>query len=234
MRTPRAVFPAQRVNRLLSGLIVAAFIKPDSRVEGVHFVEEAWARHKAGSPLVVISNHASYADSHIIERLLTRAGFGEMARRLYHVAGQKTFRTPWRRFFTAGINTIKVFQGTAKEPLALRQRQALESLKAFRRLVSTNPVLLFPEGTRTRTGRMGPVIPALVRYLRGNLVLPLALQGSEKMLGVGFWWPKPSTIVLRAGSPFIAEPDASGDKRREMEAYARRIIQLLDPPYRPL
>lgn len=227
------VYLATGINRLLGGLFISHFVRRDSRVEGIPNLREAWERHRAGSPLVVISNHASYADSHIIEQLLNRVGFRDLTRSLFHLAGQKTYQTLWRRFFTAGLNTIKVIQSIADEAPEVKRRQALESFKAFRRVVTTNPVLLFPEGTRTRTGRMGPPVPTLANYLRGKLVLPMALQGTERMLGVGASFPHASTIVLRAGSLFIAQPDHPADKTREMEAYSRHIVDLLDPPYRP-
>ncbi|MBN1425651.1 1-acyl-sn-glycerol-3-phosphate acyltransferase [Candidatus Fermentibacteria bacterium] len=229
-----AVFSSAEINRLLGGWFVGSFIRRDSRVEGLPHLQEAWNRHRAGSPLVIISNHASYADSHIIEQLLNRVGFGDLSRSLFSLAGQKTYRTLWRRFFTAGVNTIKVIQALADETPEVKRRQALESFKAFKRVVAAHPVLLFPEGTRTRTGRMGPPVPALANYLRGNLVLPMALQGTERMLGVGSRFPHLTTIVLRIGGPFIAQPDPNTDKAQEMEAYTRPIVDLLDPPYRPL
>lgn len=229
----RTVFRANALNRVLGGGFVGAFIRRDSSVEGASHLHEAWERHRAGARLVIISNHASYADSHIIEQLLSRVGFRDLTLRLYHLAGQKTYQTPWRRFFTLGINTIKVIQGRADEAAEVKRRQAIESFKAFKRLVATNPVLLFPEGTRTRTGRMGPVVPTLANYLRGNLVLPIALQGTERVLGVGMCFPHPATVVLRIGRPFIAQAVPNVDKHQEMAGYAQRIIDLLDEQYHP-
>ena len=229
----RTVFRATAHNRLLGGLFVGSFIRRDSPVEGVPHLAEACDRHRAGSPLVIISNHASYADSHIIEQLFIRVGFREITLRLHHLAGQKTYRTLWRRFFTFGLNTIKVIQGAAEESADVKRRQAIESYRAFKRVVAIYPVLLFPEATRTRTRRMGPVVPALAHYLRGNLVLPMALQGTELLLGVGSRFPHSTTVVLRIGRPFIAQPVPNADKRQEMAAYAQHIIDLLDPPYRP-
>jgi len=229
----RTVFHATRLNRALGGLFVGSFIRKDSPVEGLSHLVEAWDRHRAGSPLVIICNHASYADSHIIEQLLIRVGFRELTLRLHHLAGQKTYRTLWRRFFTFGLNTIKVIQGVADETPDVKRRQAIESFKAFKRIVATHPVVLFPEGTRTRTGRMGPVVPTLANYLRGNLVLPMALQGTKQLLGVGAPFPRSTTVVLRIGSPFIAQSVPKADKRQEMAAYAQHIIDLLDPPFWP-
>ncbi len=229
----RAVFRATELNRALSGWFVGLFVRRDSVVEGVEHLADAWERHRRGTPLVIICNHASYADSHIIEQLLIRVGFKDLTRRLYHLAGQKTYRTLWRRFFTFGVNTIKVIQSVAEEAPEVKRRQAIESYRAFKRVVQANPVLLFPEGTRTRTGRMGSVVPALARYLRGNLVLPMALQGTERILGVGYRVPRPGSVVLRIGRPFIAEAVPTVDKRQEMAAYAQRIVDLLDPAYRP-
>jgi 1-acyl-sn-glycerol-3-phosphate acyltransferase len=196
-------------------------------------LKDAWERHKRGHPLVLISNHLSYIDSHIIEEMLISNGLGEMARRLFHLAGQKTYSTIWRRFFTRGVNTIKVFQWGIKAPAGTKKRRAMQSFRAFKRVVTTNPVLLFPEGTRTRTGRMSPGVPVLVNYLRGNLVLPIALQGTEKMLAVGARLPRRIRVVLKVGKAFIAKASPQISKEREMAGYLSRVAELLDPAYRP-
>ena len=127
-----------------------------------------------------------------------------------------------------------VFQAGAEAPMSDRRRQSIESFRAFKKVITTNPVLLFPEGTRTRTGRMGPGIPVLVSYLRGNLVLPIALQGTEKMLGVGASIPKRIKVVLRIGKAFITQASRPIDKEKEMAGYAKGVVDLLDPAYRPL
>jgi len=232
-REERAVFPASRFNRVVGGFFIRYHVAAGSYVEGIENLRSAWESHTRGNPLVLISNHLSYIDSHIIEELLISNGFGEMAKRLFHLAGQKTYSTFWRRFFTRGINTIKVFQSGVKASAGTRRRRAIESFRAFRRIMTSNPVLLFPEGTRTRTGRMGPGVPVLVNYLRGNIVLPMALQGTERMLAVGARLPRRIRVVLKVGKAFIAKPPPRISKEREMAGYLSRVAELLDPAYRP-
>lgn len=232
-RESRTVFPANRLNRVVGGLFIRHHVATGSHLEGAENLEAAWESHKEGNPLVLISNHLSYIDSHIIEEMLISNGLGDMAKRLFHLAGQKTYSTFWRRFFTRGMNTIKVFQPGFNAPAGARRRRATESFRAFRRIVTTNPVLLFPEGTRTRTGRMGPGLPVLVNYLRGNLVLPMALQGTEKMLAVGAKLPRRIRVVLKVGKAFIAKASPQISKEREMAGYVSRVVELLDPVYRP-
>jgi len=232
-REDRTVFRANRFNRVVGGFFIRHHVGKGSHIEGIENLKAAWERHKEGNPLILISNHLSYIDSHIIEEMFKSTGFGEIARRLFHLAGQKTYSTIWRRFFTRGVNTIKVFQSGVEASAGTRRRRAIESYRAFRRVVRTNPVLLFPEGTRSRTGHMGPGLPVLVNYLRGNLVLPLALQGTETMLAVGAKLPRRIRVVLKVGKAFIAKASPQISKEREMAGYVSRVVALLDPAYRP-
>ena len=226
-----SVFPARPINRLIGGLFVGMFIHPKSIIEGIENLAEAQAAYRDGTPLLLICNHLSYADSHIIEQLLCRHGYRDFAWELYYIAGQKTYQTIWRRFFTAGVNTIKVIQATANESMSKKRRQAIESFRSFKRTITKHPVLLYPEGTRSRTGRLGSGVPALVRYIRRNLVLPMAIQGSETMLGVGHRFPKPGRVVLRFGKPFIANHTFLENKSEEINLYLDKIADLLDPAY---
>ncbi len=228
-----ALHPAKSINRLLGGLFIRAYIARGSHIVGIDHLSSAWDAQRGGRPLVLICNHLSYIDSHVIEQLLAMHGFKDLAHRLYHIAGQKTYETIWRLFFTTGVNTIKVLQAGAGESPAQQRRQAIESFRAFKQAVSMNPVLIFPEGTRSRTGRMGSGVPTLVNYLRRNLVLPMGLQGTEKMLGVGAAFPRRTRVVLRVGAPFIAHARPEADKTQEISDYLLRVAELLDPAYRP-
>ena len=226
-----SVFPARPVNRILGGLFVGMFIHPKSIIEGIDNLREAQHAYHEGKQVLLICNHLSYADSHIIEQMLCRYGFREFAWNLFYIAGQKTYQTLWRRFFTAGVNTIKVIQTSANESMSIKRRQAIESFRSFKKTIKTHPVLIYPEGTRSRTGRMGSGVPTLVNYIRKNFVLPVGIQGSETMLGVGHRFPKPGKVVLRFGKPFIANNMSLRRKSEEIGLYLDRIADLLDPAY---
>jgi len=228
---PGSVYPARPFNRLIGGMFVGMFIQRKSLIEGIENLYEAQDAYQGGARVLLICNHLSYADSHIIEQMLCRHGFRDFAWNLFYIAGQKTYQTMWRRFFTAGVNTIKVIQASANESMSIKRRQAIESFRSFKKTITKHPVLIFPEGTRSRTGRIGTGVPTLVNYIRRNFVLPMAIQGSEIMLGVGHRFPKPGKVVLRFGKPFIADNMFQKSKPEEIRLYLERIADLLDPSY---
>ena len=63
--------------------------------------------------------------------------------------------------------------------------------------------LLFPEGTRTRTGEIGSFKPGLGMLLGGAdvPVIPCHLNGAFEALPPGTRWPKPKKLTLRMGAP---------------------------------
>lgn len=70
-------------------------------------------------------------------------------------------------------------------------------------------VLLYPEGTRSRTGVLGRFQSgaALLARETGVAVVPLWVTGSVTVLPVGARWPRPGTIDVTFGAPLSIEPD---------------------------
>ena len=65
-------------------------------------------------------------------------------------------------------------------------RAAINVLKAGGR------VLIFPEGTRTRDGEMGPFLPGMLVLVRrtGAAVVPMAVEGARDVWPAGRGLPK--------------------------------------------
>ena len=124
------------------------------------------------APVVVVSNHLSYADANVIEVLLRRAGAVDMANRLTALAGPKVFTSRQRRFSSLCFGTIKVPQSAevasgeaalSERAVARAARQSIEV--ALERLRQGDALLLFGEGTRSRTSAMQPMLAGAARYL---------------------------------------------------------------------
>ncbi len=156
-----------------------------------------------------VCNHRSYIDTQATDALLTQAGLEMLADDMLVVAGPKVYSDPFRRIAAAGLNTLLVAQSTqiGHNQAELTPRQvaeiAINTLKlsqAWR--AERGPVLLYPEGTRTRTGRLGPFLRASARYARhAEVIVPMAIIGSDALFGLDEKI-RPSPVTLRIGQPF--------------------------------
>src|SRR5688572_8156216 len=247
--TKEVYFRSLKSNRRILFWYAQKLVRPDSNVEPIVRLQTVNELRKAGQSLTFISNHLTYADSHIIETLFIRSGFSDLARRLIHIAGQKTFETS-RRLFTRSLNTIRVYQPKASMDKEIKRKMNSRALKWAAHLKRRGySLLVFPEGTRTRRHKRfnpGAANPKSTIYFRHSQVVPLALMGAEQIMPVGRILQRPATVRLRIGEP--VENDrleesirrnhpVAGEhevRQRLMATYMTQIGQLLDPEYQPL
>lgn len=167
---------------------------------------------------VVVANHSSHLDAPLIQGAMPR----KLAR--YLAAGAAAdyfFDVWWRRRLTAlFFNAFPVDRtGSAK-----RSVSAKELLKRG------VPLLVFPEGTRSRDGSVAAFKPgaAALAASAGVPVLPVALVGAHEAHPRGSRWPKPGRqpVAVVFGEPMAPRP---GETAIEFTARIRTtIVTLLD------
>jgi 1-acyl-sn-glycerol-3-phosphate acyltransferase len=224
---------ARRIHHLLAD----RFLGTGSEVCNAHYLALV-----AGVPVVIVANHLSYADANVIEVLLHRAG-SEMANRLTALAGPKIFTSRQRRFSSLCFGTVKVPQSAevASEEAVLNAREVAQAARhaitvAHERLREGDALLLFGEGTRSRTGGMQPLLAGAARYLEvpGSWVLPAGLAGSDALFPVeGSLHPARAAVQL--GRPFHADTllaRTHGDRRLTMDVIGLAVAETLSPEYR--
>ena len=116
----------------------------------------------------------------------------------------------------------------------------LAALRAATSVIESGAILvMFPEGTRSRTGGMTKGHPgtALIALRTGAPVLPVAITGSQH-LGWPWIFLKPFSvkhIKVTIGEPFTVPPVQRINNESTAEAHRyimRRIAALLPPEYR--
>ncbi|MFZ3065889.1 MAG: lysophospholipid acyltransferase family protein [Nitrospirota bacterium] len=117
--------------------------------------------------VIIASNHMSYFDPPFIGCVICR--------RVNFMARDDLFRNPVFAWFLRRFKSFPVKRGTG-------DRGAIK--EAVRRLKKGEPMLLFPEGTRSKDGRLGKGMPGvgLVAALTGAPVVPAFIKGSEDVL----------------------------------------------------
>ena len=198
--------------------------------QGLEHLDEARGRSQ-----LWICNHLSYVDTQVTDALLARAGRAE-ADDMLVVAGPKVYSEPFRRLAAVALNTLMTAQssqiatnssGLSPREIATIALTSLRQAEAWRK--ERGPVLLYPEGSRSRTGRMGTFLRAAARYTRGvDLIVPVAITGSQDLFGFDerMW---PARVSLTFGEPFTPGPG----KTAGLEEAWRRVSALLPSDYAP-
>lgn len=158
-------------------------------------------------PFVVVSNHSSHLDAPLIIGSLPR----KLARYVAAGAAADYFYDVWWR---KGLTSL-FFNAFPVDRTGLRGRRGL----ATSLLDDGVPLLLFPEGTRSRTGEMGSFKPgaAALCISRDVPCLPLAIVGATEAMPRGKSWPDPGRPPVHVvyGEPMRPEDGESATQFSE-------------------
>jgi 1-acyl-sn-glycerol-3-phosphate acyltransferase len=162
-------------------------------------------------PVIFASNHESALDIWVLFRALPR-GFR-------FIAKQELFRLPVFGWYLAMGGHIPVDRSNRTRAVA-SLRHAGETVRAGTSLV------VFPEGTRSRNGRVQPFKkgPFVVAHEAGVPVIPVAISGSGAITPSKVVAVHPGTIRVAAGDP--VDPRAFPDKEALLAAVRRQVIEL--------
>ena len=122
-------------------------------------------RHGA---VLIVSNHISQADPPIV-------GVAALPRKSYYMAKIELFRVPVLRRVIYGLGAFPVDRGAS-------DRRALKLAREI--LGRGDQLLMFPEGTRHKDGRLRPGLPGAgtLGLVPGVTVVPAAIWGSNRFM----------------------------------------------------
>jgi long-chain acyl-CoA synthetase len=174
-------------------------------------------RIPAEPPYLLAANHSSHLDAPAILASIELARGSEAARKL-HVLGARDyfFDTPLKRwFFSTFLNVVPIE----------REETSLAGLRMVKRILSAGEsALIFPEGTRSRTGEIDafkPGLGLLARELEVPIV-PVHIHGTFPSLPAGRILPRPGKIVVAFGEPVTMDA-YRGDGAPARDEIYRRI-----------
>ena len=173
-------------------------------------------------PLLIIANHLSLADPPLLGVSL--------GRKVIFMAKKELFRFRLIGYFIGSLGAFSVHRGQLDRK-AMRQ--------AYQVLTDGLALVMFPEGTRSRSGRLRPAFPgpALIAMRSGAPILPVGIIGTEKIRGVTWLLrcPRPR-ITVNIGHPFYLPPVSSRLTKAELAELTNSIMghiaELLPLKYR--
>jgi glycerol-3-phosphate dehydrogenase (NAD(P)+) len=151
------------VNRLVYWIVRAA-LQPLIRL---YFRFDRLGReHLPGSgPLILASNHRSFLDPWVVGLCLRRP--------IYFVAKQELFGKRWQAWLLSSLGAFPIRRGESDEEAMATARALLERGEAL---------VIFPEGTRIRSGGLGRPKRGVGRLAleTGAPVVPVAVSGTDR------------------------------------------------------
>jgi 1-acyl-sn-glycerol-3-phosphate acyltransferase len=199
--------------RVLARIII--FFRTRWRVKGRENVPR-------DGPLLIVSNHLTYADQFLISSSLNR--------KVVFMAKEELFHSRLIRYLARPFGAFPVRRGGIIDREAWQQaNQILDSGQAL---------VMFPEGTRSKDAQLQPAYPgsALIAAHNHVPILPIGMTGLEHS-NKGWVWgvlhrPK---VTVNIGRPFYLPPVSGQLTKAELTKLAdyimEHIAELLPPEY---
>ena len=186
------------------------------RIEGVHNIPRT-------GPVLIASNHLSFVDSVVIPVVVPRKVVFLAKAEYFEGSGVKG---RLQRGWFEGLGMVPVDRDDT--------RAAVDSLQIALDVLARGEAFgLYPEGTRSRDGRLyrGKVGVAELALKSGAPIVPTALIGTERLQPVGSTLPKLVKVTVRFGPPIHVAGEyagvAPGRARRQITDRVMAEIQQM-------
>ena len=186
------------------------------RIAGVEVEITGEENLTSGQTYIFAGNHVSQFDIFSFQ--------GYFPHGFRWIAKKELFRIPFfgKAMLRAGIISIDRSQG----------REAMKSLnRAAEQIASGTSVLIFPEGTRSRDGRLKPFKTGAITLAikAGVPVVPIGFNGTYEILPKGKFLARSGKITIRIGEPIPTHDYKPRDKQELARHLHDRVAGLLDP-----
>ena len=175
--------------------------------------------------VIVVSNHTSHLDMGLVKYALGEYGadMTALAAKDYFFEGNR-----WKVAYFEYLTNVTPLDRKAGFRTSLRQAKDV--------VLAGRIVLIFPEGTRQRSGQLAefkPLLGKLALETRTD-ILPLHIDGAYESLPKGSAIPKSRDITVRIGPPLqvadlrrLTEGQKPADAARRVTGLTRKAVELL-------
>src|SRR4051812_21683322 len=202
--------------RSLANLVMRAILRFGNRLE-----IEGREHLPVDESFIMVANHASHLDAPSLMAALPLA----QVHRAFPAAAADYFFThlPVLAFSAIVMNAMPFD----------RKENPKQSIDACRQLLESegHVLILFPEGTRTADGSIGPFKPGIGFLIAGSAipVVPCHIRGAWKAWPKGNWIPRPRKLTLTIGKPLVfADKQRVKDDALAIAETLRSAVAALD------
>ncbi|MCF6093521.1 1-acyl-sn-glycerol-3-phosphate acyltransferase [Microaerobacter geothermalis] len=171
------------------------------KIAGTHYIPK-------NGPVIICSNHINNLDPPLVGSAIKR--------KVYFMAKEELFRIPVLSYLITKFGAFPVKRGSAD----------IQALKQSLRILKDGNVLgIFPEGTRSKTGKLGKPYPgaASIALKSKAVVIPAAIIGPYRLF-------RPVTIIFGPPVDLSMFYDQKGNETVEMasEKIMNAIGEIID------
>ncbi len=180
-------------------------------------------------PVVFASNHQSHLDVPVVLSVLP----GHWRARVAPAMAKEFFKAhffpqgvPWRQVFTNRANYYLAAFFFNAFPLPQREAGARQTLRYIGEIAGEGfSVLIFPEGVRSASGDIKPFRGGIgmIAARLGLPVVPVRLDGVDRILPTGATRVRPGTCSVSFGKPLRLRGDDYAALAREVEKAVRNL-----------
>ena len=197
---------AGRVLRIIAAFVSRSFPFWRIRIEG------QWPKGRGA--YVVVANHQSFLDIFLLCNI---------PREMKWVAKKELFHIPWVGWAFSMVGDLSIDRGDAASALAVMA-------KARRYLERGMSVMIFPEGTRSKDGKLLPFKAGAFKLAvdAGVPVLPIAVSGTAQGMPKGSPWVRPARLDIRILEPVPTTGLGDRDLRKLRDGVRDSIARALE------
>lgn len=206
LRSPRILYALGRFG-----------VRAALRIAGVRVDLEGGGRLSGASNTVIMPNHVSHLDAAIL--------FGLDGLDPKVVVKKELYSFPFVHYCMRYAGFIEIDRKDAMQSKAAIAR-AVASLRAGSNFI------IFPEGTRSRTGELGPFKKGafVVAIEAKSRIVPLVVTGAAELLPPGRFLIRRGTVTLRVLDAVDASQYSYADRERLRDEVRGRIAAALAGP----
>ena len=176
----------------------------------VRFNREGLDREEIKPPCILVVNHLSFFDIFCLALMS------------YNNVAMTVRAWPFKMLWYAPFMHLAGYLNVESMPWPKITRAAIDIL------AKNGGILFFPEGHRSRTGRLQRFYSGAFKLAveTGTKIVPLCMAGTDELLPAGRWWLKPARVTLRALKPVDPAAFTGPSEHRAIQKVVKHMMEL--------